>query len=143
MLRDLLRPQGLTGKSGSEGRISYNTHTHTKYLRFNFQGGTYQFNCLPLCLSWVFTKALKPPLPLLRGKGISLIAYIDDIQVVGESKEMILNQLTGMLYLLECLGFIINKDKSILVPSQSRISGSDNRLSHNGDETLTPKIKQI
>ena len=45
---------GLAGKSGAEGCISYNTHTshtHKKYIRFNFQGKTYQFNCLPFSLS--------------------------------------------------------------------------------------------
>ena len=35
-----------------------------------------------------------------------------------ESKDLILDQVTGMRYLLECLGFIVNIKKSILNPAQ-------------------------
>ena len=99
-------------------------HQHRKFLRFIFKGKkgkTYQFNCLPFGLSsapWVFTKTLKPVLAVLRERGVRLIAYIDDIQILAESRDLIQDQVTGMLYLLECLGFIVNRKKSILNPTQ-------------------------
>ena len=45
-----------------------------------------------------------------------LIAYINDILVMTESRELLVNQAAGMCYLLENLGFLI-KQKSILEPS--------------------------
>ena len=96
-------------------------HNHKKSLRFMFQGKTYQFNCLPFGLSsasWMFTKTLKPALAILRERGVRLIAYIDHLLLLAESKDLILDQVTGMRYLLECLGFIVNIKKSILDPAQ-------------------------
>jgi len=43
---------------------------------------------------------------------------MDDILVLLESKEMIMDHLAGMVYLLENLGLIINQKKSILAPTQ-------------------------
>ena len=97
-------------------------NTHKQYLRFRFQGLDYQLNCLPFGLSlapWVFTKTLKPAIVLLQEMGMRLIAYIDDILVLAESRELLINQAAGMCYLLENLGFLINQKKSILEPSQT------------------------
>jgi len=94
---------------------------HKKFLRFIFKEKTHQFNCLPFSLSsapWVFTKTLKPALAILREKGVCLIAYIDNILILAESRELILDHVTGIRYLLECLGFIVNTKKSILNPTQ-------------------------
>ena len=46
-----------------------------------------------------------------------MIAYINDILLV-ESRDLILDKVTGMKYLLECLGFIMNAKKLILNPAQ-------------------------
>lgn len=84
-------------------------HQHKTFLRFTFKGNSYQFNCLPFGLSsaqWV--------LAILRERGVRLIAYIDDIMILAESRDFIQDQVTGMLYLLEYLGFIVNRKKSIL-----------------------------
>ena len=94
---------------------------HKKFLRFMFQGKTCQLNCLPFSLSsapWVFTKTMKPALAILQERGVWLIAYIDDLLLLAESKDLILDQVTGVRYLLECLGFIVNIKKSILDPAQ-------------------------
>ena len=48
----------------------------------------------------------------------TLIAYIDNLLLLAESKDLILDQVTGVRYLLECLGFIVNIKKSILDPAQ-------------------------
>ena len=49
---------------------------------------------------------------------MQLIAYMDDILVLVESKELITDHLTGMMYLLENLGLIINQKKSVLSSTQ-------------------------
>jgi len=92
-----------------------------KFLRLIFKEEAYQFNCLPFGLSsapWVFTKTLKPALANLRERGMYLIAHIDNPLILVESRELILDHVTGMWYILECLGFIVNTKKSVLNPAQ-------------------------
>ena len=93
-----------------------------KYLRFVLQGKTYEFKCLPFGLSsapWVFTKTLKPVAALLREMGVRMVIYIDDILIMAESMELARQQVAALIYLLECLGFVIHKDKkSVLTPAQ-------------------------
>ena len=43
-----------------------------------------------------------------------LVAYIDDILILAESKETALDHAEGMVYLLECLGFVINRENQCL-----------------------------
>ena len=65
--------------------------THRRYLRFQALGKMYHFTCIPFRLSsapWVFTKTLKPVLALLQEMSMRLVAYIDDILILAESKEM-------------------------------------------------------
>ena len=85
-------------------------------------GQAYEFNCLPFGLSsapWVFTKTLKPvAAALLREMGVCMIVYIDDVLILAETKEKAQEQAKALVYLLECLGFIINKKKSELTPAQ-------------------------
>lgn len=96
--------------------------THRKYLWFMFQGKVYEFNCLPFGLSsapWVFTKTLKPVIALLRELGVRLIAYIDNILILAESREELEIHTVALIYLLECMGYIINWKKSITNPAQT------------------------
>uniref|UniRef100_A0A1X7TWZ5 Reverse transcriptase domain-containing protein n=1 Tax=Amphimedon queenslandica TaxID=400682 RepID=A0A1X7TWZ5_AMPQE len=90
---------------------------HRKYLCFEFRDRFYQFNCLPFGLAsapWVFTKTLKPIAALGRELGIRLIVYIDDILLVAETKEKARDQASGLIYLLQCLGFTVNVEKTVL-----------------------------
>ena len=48
-----------------------------------------------------------------------MIAYIEDILVMAESRELLVNQAAGMCYFLKNLGFLINQKKSILELSQT------------------------
>lgn len=62
----------------------------TKYLRFEFNGVLYQFNCLPfgLCTSaYVFAKLLKPVAHFLRSSGFISFIYLDDIWLTGNTEE--------------------------------------------------------
>ena len=121
-VKDLLRREDWLAKVDLKDAFSIPIHhQHRKFLRFTFKWKSYQFECLPFGLSsapWVFTKTLKPVLAVLRERGVRLIAYIDDILILAESRDLIQDQVTGMLYLLECLGFIVNRKKSILNPAQ-------------------------
>ena len=148
-LRDLLRAGDWLAKiDPKDAYLVIPIHqTHRDYLRFHFLGKTYHFTCLPFRLSsapWVFTKTLKPALALLCAIGVRLIVYIDDILVLADSKELLLDHLEGLHYLLECLGFIINKEKSVMKPDHVieflglTVNSTSRELS------LSPlKIKQI
>ena len=85
---------------------------HRRFLQFVFQEQTYEFNCLPFGLTsapWVFTKTLKPVSAILRELGVCMIVYIDDILLLAESSQSLEDHVAGLVYLLECLGFIMNK----------------------------------
>jgi len=69
--------------------------------------------CLPFGLCSAPWETLKPALATLRQKGVKLIAYMDGTLLLEESREIILNHLEGLIYLL------INKKKSVLNPAQA------------------------
>ena len=97
---------------------------HRKFLCFQVKDKLYQFNCLPFGLAsapWVFTKTLKPVAALGRELGMRLVVYIDDILLGWQSRsqESARDQASALIYLLQCLGFTINKEKTISEPCQS------------------------
>lgn len=94
--------------------------SHRKYLRFQFMGKLYGFNCLPFglnCAPYVFTKLMKPVLSYLRNMGYLSVLYLDDFLLVGISKQDCTANINSTIKILQTLGFIINYNKSNLVPS--------------------------
>ena len=92
-----------------------------KFLRFLWQGQSYQFVTMPFGLNVApraFTKLMKPVIAWLRGQGVRMIIFLDDILLLAPTVET-MNQHTRMtISLLESLGFLINYKKSTLVPTQ-------------------------
>ena len=66
----------------------------------------------------VFTKLLWVVVGFLRKNGIRLVIYLDDLLFINDSRDGVLNDLKVAVDLLESLGFLINWEKSIVVPSQ-------------------------
>ncbi|XP_057337594.1 uncharacterized protein LOC130675769 [Microplitis mediator] len=92
-----------------------------KYLRFIFQGQIYQFTCLPFGLSispYIFTKLMKPIVNFLREKGFLLAIYLDDIIFIAKSYNICREKVLWARNFLQKLGFVINDEKSSLVPAQ-------------------------
>lgn len=92
-----------------------------KYLRFEFNGNTYEFNCLPfgLCTApFVFTKLMKPVAQLLRSEGWFSVIYLDDMLLLAETRKLCQKNVKRTREVLESLGFILNIQKSSLDPSQ-------------------------
>ena len=48
---------------------------------------------------------------------VRAIIFLDDMLIMGQSKEELLGQVREILHLLELLGFVINQEKSVLIPS--------------------------
>lgn len=97
------------------------------YLRFQFQSNssakliTYQFNSVPFGLSVaprVFTKVMKEVMTHLRYRGFTNVFYLDDILCIGDSYNSCSKNVTETLKLLECLGFVVNLEKSNIIPQQ-------------------------
>lgn len=94
---------------------------HRKYLRFLFNGKLYEFSCLPFGLNtapYTFTKTMKPIIHILRAKGFLSVIYLDDLLLVGKTKEECYRNVNETINLLNTLGFVINYEKSTLKPRQ-------------------------
>ena len=92
-----------------------------KYLQFIYNNKLYQFCVLPFGTSTapgVFSKILKPVIALLRTRGISLIIYLNDLLIAAGTYIDCLNHTKQVISLLESLGFRINYEKSVIVPTQ-------------------------
>ncbi|KAL4225084.1 hypothetical protein ACF0H5_015778 [Mactra antiquata] len=95
--------------------------SYRKYLKFFWEGTLYEYLVLPFGLSiapYLFTKILKPVFAWFRLQQIRCCYYIDDSlnmsQVWSDTKknsELIVST-------LDDLGFDINFDKSVLIPTQ-------------------------
>ena len=123
LLRNMLRPQDWLGKIDLKEAyfVIPIWVQHRKYLRFVWRDTLLEFACLPFGLPAaprVFTKTLKPVVALLRRSGIRLIIYLDDLLFMNSDKEGLLQDMATARFLLENLGFVINFEKSMFVPSQ-------------------------
>ena len=94
---------------------------HKKFLKFFWDGNLFAFTCLPnglSCAPRIFTKLLKPVYSTLQMEGISCLGYIDDSLFVATSQDACQRAIDRGLQLFTELGFIINTEKSVLVPTQ-------------------------
>ncbi|KAJ1148938.1 hypothetical protein NDU88_001762 [Pleurodeles waltl] len=95
---------------------------HRRFLQFQWRQQIFEFTSLPFGLSsapWCFTKLLKPVVEFLWSRGLRLIIYLDDILLMDQSKTHLISNANMTIALLQDLGFVINYQKSDLIPSQS------------------------
>lgn len=93
-----------------------------KYLRFIYNEEIFEFNVLPfgLCTApYVFTKVMKPIIKLLRCKGHLSTVYLDDFLLVGCNYDSCMSNVIDTSNLLKSMGFIINTNKSNLLPTNN------------------------
>ncbi|EAL73843.1 hypothetical protein DDB_G0267212 [Dictyostelium discoideum AX4] len=99
------------------------TFLNTRDLfRFVWKGSHYRWKTMPFGLSTaprIFTMLLRPLLRMLRDINVSVIAYLDDLLIVGSTKEECISNLKKTIDLLVKLGFKLNLEKSVLEPTQS------------------------
>src|SRR4029434_1085870 len=97
-------------------------HRHRRFLRCAFGGIAYQFNALPFGLALaprVFTKCVEAAIAPLRLRGLRLFSYLDDWLIAAHSKAAAVQYCHLAVAHLHRLGFVINKEKSVLCPSQT------------------------
>ena len=96
---------------------------HDQFLRFCWQGTSYQFSVLPFSLSSasrVFTQTLAPLIARLRLLEVQLYTYLDDLLVVGDPKVEAAQSIQETLQVLIHAGFVVNL-KSELAPAQDLV----------------------
>lgn len=92
-----------------------------KLLGFSFQGKKYKFQCLPFGLNSApryFTKIMKELMKKWREKGLIVFIYIDDILILGSNIVETKTATEQVLKDLEFLGWLVQLEKSQLIPSQ-------------------------
>lgn len=92
-----------------------------RFLKFIWNGKLYHFVCVPFGLSpapRLFTKILKPIFAWFRLQGIRCSYYIDDSINMNQNHDFCAQNAVTIADTLQALGFTINKDKSVLIPSQ-------------------------
>ena len=123
LLKDILQPGDLMCKLDlKDAYFSVPLHAKSqKYVRFQWNKKIYQFLCLCFGLGpapRVFTKLMKIPIAVLRRLNVRLIIFLDDILLMGASKQELIQARDTLIFLLQSLGFLINIKKSELKPTQ-------------------------
>ena len=125
-----------------------------KYMRFHLQGRSYQFKALPFGLSTApmeFTVVSKEVKLMALQRGIRIHQYLDDWLVRASTHNTYLQHTPPLITLCQELGWLVNKEKSELVPKQvfnfvgyqfdlkeGRVKPTPERW-----QTLTDKIQSI
>jgi hypothetical protein len=94
---------------------------HRPLLGFRWNGVSYRFAVLPFGSAsspWLATTLLAPAIKELRNEGIRLIVYMDDILILGPSKERTRWSIQRVLQILSEFGWHVNLKKSVLEPTQ-------------------------
>lgn len=95
-----------------------------RLLGFTFAGRVYQYRALPFGLSpapRLFTRLVSAVAAFLRERGIRVFCYLDDWLIVASNPQLLISHRDFTLELVQTLGFIINWEKSSLVPTQHPI----------------------
>ena len=98
------------------------SHRSRKYLRFHFKGQTFQFTALPFGLSTApleFTKVVKEVQLMAQARGIRIHQYLDNWLLRAPCQETCLRHTQTLLDLCHSLGWVVNMNKSELVPQQT------------------------
>jgi hypothetical protein len=93
-----------------------------RFLSFHWRGKNYSFKCLPFGLSvspLFITKLYHHVVEELQAKGHRVILYIDDMLILGDSRNACERTVTEVRALFRELGAIVNAEKSVFTPSQT------------------------
>lgn len=95
--------------------------SHRRFLRMSYNGKLMQMTCLPFGLSSAprtFASVTNWMAEYLRNHGIRCVVYLDDFLLASQSNELLREQTAFTVQTLQNLGWTINFDKSVLVPTR-------------------------
>ena len=94
-----------------------------RYLRFAFEGQVFQFRALPFGLNispWIFTRLMDTVMATARRTSSSQHSnYLDDLLLKNPTPSLLIQDRDALLSLLASLGWMVNREKSDLTPSQT------------------------
>ena len=97
-------------------------HLKTKrWMRFRHQGQAYQLEAMPF--GWSMSpfwshRLSKPVRAILNNWGVPNAWFVDDILLLGKTKESVYASATQLIELFTTLGIAVNKDKTMQEPAQ-------------------------
>jgi hypothetical protein len=122
ILRSVQKGQWLTSLDLKDAYFHIPIHPESRrYLRFLHQGVVWQFKALPFGLNTaprVFTKVTDPIAAYAHLHGISIHLYLDDWLINPSSREDSASHTSWILQLCSRLGWVVNLEKSDLIPTQ-------------------------
>jgi len=89
------------------------------YLCFSWRNKYYHYSCVPFGLASaprLFTKILRPVLSYLRKQNFESVGFLDDFLLKSDSFVSCLSNIAKTKHTLESLGWLINFEKSVLIP---------------------------
>ena len=116
-------PWGLGYLHRSQGRLFSSAHSRggQEVSPFCLEGSGLSVRAVPFGLApapWLFTKVTKDLCTVVRRQGIRLRVYLDDWLLLARSASQCQAHSQFVLNLCMRLGFVLNDEKSELVPSQ-------------------------
>ncbi|XP_067671071.1 uncharacterized protein [Haliotis asinina] len=93
-----------------------------RYLHFVLGGRHFQWNVLPFGISsapWLFTRVTQPIVQFLHELQVQFLMYLDDGFAHNPSPSILEAQRDLVIHLLRRLGWLVNLEKSDLVPTTS------------------------
>jgi hypothetical protein len=94
---------------------------HQRLCGFTWRGRTFRYTVLPFGSAtspWTAVKVFAPVLSYIRSRGVTVVAYIDDLLIIGNSLEQARAAVIIALEALSAFGYQANLSKSQLEPSQ-------------------------
>ena len=95
-----------------------------KYIAFTWGRRLFFFKVLPFGFTsapYVFTRIMIFPLSLLRKQEVNVIAYLDDLIIWDQSPKNLQQKVGKTIETLTSLGFLIHREKCVLIPTQDLI----------------------
>ena len=94
---------------------------HHRYLRFHLEGRHFQWKVLPFGISsapWLFTRIMKPVAAYLHHRRVNFDSYIDDCLLNHQDSNLLIAHRDFTIRLFRQLGWLLNWEKSDLMPSR-------------------------
>lgn len=98
------------------------TEGHRRFLAFAYKDNIYEMTCLPFGLATApctFANISNWLANYFREEGIRIIVYLDDFLIINTNPEILRHQTDYVLSRLVELGWCINIEKSIVIPTQT------------------------
>ena len=97
------------------------SRTKRSFLGFRWKNQNWQFRAMPFGLNIaprIFTKVVSHVVKLMSEAGIWCLPYLDDLLIVAATQEECLLKTKQAVEILKSLGWILNTEKSRLLPAQ-------------------------